>query len=32
MNTVQFYGVEPNALIKEITENVKNSLLSQITH
>ena len=31
MNTVQFYGVEPNALIREITETVKNALLSELT-
>ena len=30
MNTIQFYGVEPNALIREITETVKNSLLSEL--
>ena len=31
MDTIQFYSVEPNALIKEITENVKDALLSELT-
>jgi len=30
MNTIQFYSVDPNAFIKEITETVKNSLLSEL--
>ena len=31
MNTIQFYSVEPNALIKEIAENVKTELLAELT-
>ena len=31
MEQISFIGVEPTALIREITENVKNSLLSELT-
>ena len=31
MQTIQFIGTNPNDLIREITENVKNSLLSELT-
>ena len=31
MQTIQFIGTDPNDLIREITENVKNSLLSELT-
>ena len=31
MNTIQFYSVEPNALIKEIAENVKTELLGRVS-
>jgi hypothetical protein len=31
MTSVQFYSVEPNALIKEIAENVKTELLAELT-
>lgn len=31
MEQISFIGVEPTALIREITENVKNALLSELT-
>jgi hypothetical protein len=31
MTSVRFYSVEPNALIKEIAENVKTELLAELT-
>lgn len=30
MTQIQFIGIEPNALIREITETVKTSLLSEL--